>query len=186
MSIFAWPESPFRFTQDCRPGLSWIAPAGLVLGGAVLFVCPVCSIDWSLRVERLEMMVLDLLLRTCASNRFALVLLGARRSACASRSRAELRSLTRCPSSIGRPVPTFLARRWLRVWWTGDVLEPGVLRLAPGEGTNVRRLDPWPRRHLQKSAGARCVGRRRRTRPDSRRAGHNVPAQVHRRTAAAG
>jgi hypothetical protein len=43
-----------------------------------LFVYPVCSIDWSLRVERLETMVLDLLLRTCLSNRFGLALLGAR------------------------------------------------------------------------------------------------------------
>jgi hypothetical protein len=78
MSIFAWPESSFL----AYPGLSsWdvmIAPAGLVLGGAVLFVYPVCSIDWSLRVERLEMMVHDLLLRTCTSNCFGLALLGAR------------------------------------------------------------------------------------------------------------
>ena len=35
MSIFAWPEFPFRFTQDFRAGLSSVAPAGLVLGGAV-------------------------------------------------------------------------------------------------------------------------------------------------------
>jgi hypothetical protein len=72
MSFFAWPESPFRFTQDFRPGLSSVAPTGLVL------VYAISSIDGSLRVERLETMVLDLLLRTCASNGFGLALLGAR------------------------------------------------------------------------------------------------------------
>jgi len=73
VSMFAWPESPFRFTQDFRPRLSSVAPCGgwclVVLS---LFVYPVCSIDWSLRVERPETMVLDLLLRTYAPNRFGL------------------------------------------------------------------------------------------------------------------
>ena len=49
-----------------------------------VFISAVCSIDWSLRIEQLEMMVLNLLLRTCASNRFGLALLGAwtRRPGC--------------------------------------------------------------------------------------------------------
>jgi hypothetical protein len=72
-----------------------------------LFVYAISSIDGSLRVERLETMVLDLLLRTCASNGFGLALLGARNEAsgatCASRLRAELRSFDGRgrPSSIG-------------------------------------------------------------------------------------
>src|SRR5579864_554393 len=81
MSIFASSESPFQLTQDYRPGLPSVAPLrGWCLVALPLFVYPVFSIDWSLCVEQLEMMVLDVLLRTCASNRFGLASLGPRTS----------------------------------------------------------------------------------------------------------
>ena len=78
MNIFAWPESPFWLYT----GL----PSWAIIGrpfGAGAWWC-LCSSTQSGRLTRrsrfgrLEMMSLDLLLRTCASNRFGLALLGPR------------------------------------------------------------------------------------------------------------
>jgi hypothetical protein len=67
-----------------------------------LFVCPVCSIDWSLPSSDWKMMDLDLLLRTCTSNRFGLASLGARtRRPHALRDR--VRSFTLLTGADARP-----------------------------------------------------------------------------------
>jgi hypothetical protein len=56
--LLAGPKARFWLTQDFRPRLSSVAPAGLAHGSAVCVHLRVCSIDWSLRVERLETIVL--------------------------------------------------------------------------------------------------------------------------------
>lgn len=82
--------------------------------------------------------------------------------------------LARRPSSTA-------ARPWPRDCWRCDVWEPAGPRLAVVARASVRWRCPWPRKHLQKSSGARCGERRRMIPPNSRQPGRNVPGRGRRR-----
>jgi hypothetical protein len=204
MSIFAGPDLLFRLAQDSRRwGYYRSSLWGWCLVVLSLFVYAVCSIDPALPIRATGNGGSWLPSKNLHLEPFRPCFARCPDEASGLRAHCDVPADLRSPDGRGRPssagnglnspatypspfpIPRLSkTRRWLRDGWTGDVLEPGVLRLAPGEGANARRLDPWPHRHLQKLAVARCVERRRRTRPDSRRAGRNVRGRVRRRRGA--
>jgi len=123
MSIFAWPESPFCVPRTSVLGYHRPPLRGWCLGELPLFMYPVCSIDWSLRIEPLETMVLDSLLRELAPRTLSASLCWCRDEASGLRRIAmrlwSFPPLDRRvgPSSLGRPVELslnlFLALSWL-------------------------------------------------------------------------
>jgi hypothetical protein len=84
----------------------------------------------------------------------------------------------RRPSSKLNMLITLWLWIWLRgVWWPVRV----SLEVA-----SVRRLGPWPRKRPRKSGEARCVWRRPKTRPNSRRVRRDVRGRARRRREAVG
>jgi len=80
-----------------------------------------------------------------------------------------------------RRLSSTVARPWLRDCSRCDVWKPGWPQLAVVARASVRWRGPWPRKHLQKSSGARCGERRRMIPPDSHQPGRNVRVRGRRR-----